>query len=38
VSEILSRYPDEDPVHRAIKRAAPTLFEAVARIDALVTG
>lgn len=38
VSEILSRYPDDDPVHRAIERAAPTLFAAVARIDALVTG
>jgi hypothetical protein len=31
VSEILSRYPDNDPVHRAIERAAPTLFAAVAR-------
>src|SRR5262245_13406517 len=38
VSEILSRYPDDDPVHRAIERAAPTLFATVARIDALVTG
>jgi hypothetical protein len=38
VSEILSRYPEDDPVHRAIERATPTLLAAVARIDALVAG
>ena len=38
VSEILSRYPEDDPVHRAIERAAPTLLAAVARVDALVAG
>jgi hypothetical protein len=38
VSEILSRYPEDDPVHRAIVRATPTLLAAVARIDALVAG
>jgi len=38
VSEILSRYPENDPVHRAIERAAPTLLAAVARVDALVAG
>jgi len=38
VSEILSRYPEDDPVHRAIEQAAPTLLAAVARIDALVAG
>lgn len=36
ISEILSRYPDDDPVHRAIVRAAPTLLAAVARADAPV--
>lgn len=36
VSEILSRYPEDDPVHRAIERAAPTLLAAVARVEALV--
>jgi putative nucleotidyltransferase with HDIG domain len=38
VSEILSRYPEDDPVHRAIERSAPTLLAAVARVDALVAG
>ena len=38
VSEILSRYPEDDPVHRAIERAAPNLLAAVARVDALVAG
>jgi putative nucleotidyltransferase with HDIG domain len=38
VSEILLRYPEDDPVHRAIERAAPTLLAAVARADALVAG
>jgi hypothetical protein len=38
VTEILSRYPGYDPVHRAIERATPTLLAAVARIDALVAG
>jgi putative nucleotidyltransferase with HDIG domain len=38
VSEILSRYPEDDPVHRAIERAAPTLLAAVARVDDLVAG
>jgi putative nucleotidyltransferase with HDIG domain len=38
VSEILSRYPEDNPVHRAIERSAPTLFAAVARVDALVVG
>ena len=38
VSEILSRYPEDNPVHRAIERSAPTLLAAVARVDALVAG
>jgi putative nucleotidyltransferase with HDIG domain len=38
VSEILLRYPEDDPVHRAIERAAPTLLAAVARVDAVVAG
>jgi hypothetical protein len=38
VSEILSRYPGDDPVHRAIERSAPTLLAAVACVDALVAG
>lgn len=38
VSEILSRYPEDDPVHRAIERSAPTLLAAVAAVDALVAG
>jgi putative nucleotidyltransferase with HDIG domain len=38
VSEILSRYPEDDPVHRAIERAAPSLLAAVARVEALVAG
>jgi putative nucleotidyltransferase with HDIG domain len=38
VSEILSRYPEDDPVHRAIERSAPTLLAAVARVDALAAG
>jgi putative nucleotidyltransferase with HDIG domain len=36
VSEILSRYAEDDPVHRAIELAAPSLLAAVARVDALV--
>jgi len=36
VSEILSRYPPDHPVHRAIELAAPSLLAAVARADALV--
>jgi putative nucleotidyltransferase with HDIG domain len=36
VSEILSRYPEDNPVHRAIERSAPTLLAAVARVDYLV--
>jgi hypothetical protein len=36
VSEVLSRYPEDDPVHRAIELAAPSLLAAVARVDALV--
>ena len=35
ISEILSRYPNDDPVHRAIERSAATLLAAVARVDAL---
>jgi putative nucleotidyltransferase with HDIG domain len=38
VNEILSRYSEDDPVHRAIERSAPTLLAAVARVDALVAG
>ena len=38
VSEILSRYPEDDPVHRAIDQATPTLLAAVARVDALGSG
>jgi hypothetical protein len=38
VSEILPRYPEDNPVHRAIERSAPTLLAAVARVDALVAG
>ena len=34
VTEILSRYPDGDPVHRAIERAAPSLLAAAARVSA----
>ncbi|CAN5239990.1 HD domain-containing protein [soil metagenome] len=34
ISEILSRYPDGDPVHRAIERAAPSLLAATARVPA----
>jgi hypothetical protein len=37
-SEILSRYPEDDPVHRAIDQATPTLLAAVARVDALGAG
>ena len=36
ISEILSRYPPEDPVHRAIERSAPTLLAAAAQVEALV--
>ncbi|MDC8974659.1 HD domain-containing protein [Mycobacterium marinum] len=32
VTEILARYPDGDPVHRAIERAAPSLLAAAARV------
>jgi putative nucleotidyltransferase with HDIG domain len=32
ISEILSRYPGDDPVHRAIERAAPSLLAAAARV------
>lgn len=35
ISEILSRYPVEDPVHRAIERSAPALLAAAARVEAL---
>ena len=35
LSEILSRYAEDDPVHRAIALSAPTLLAAVARVDAL---
>jgi hypothetical protein len=35
ISEILSRYPAEDPVHRAIERSAPTLLAAAARVEVL---
>jgi hypothetical protein len=35
LSEILSRYAEDDPVHRAITSSAPTLLAAVARVDAL---
>ncbi|MGO9351298.1 MAG: HD domain-containing protein [Mycobacterium sp.] len=38
VSEILSRYPESNPVHRAIERAAPSLLAAVARVDSLAAG
>ena len=38
VSEILSRYPEDGPVHRAIERAAPTLLAAVARVDGPLAG
>lgn len=34
ITEILSRYPDGDPVHRAIGRAAPSLLAAAARVSA----
>jgi hypothetical protein len=36
VSEILARYPEDNPVHRAIERSAPILLAAVARVDYLV--
>ncbi|MFW0789929.1 HD domain-containing protein [Gordonia sp. CPCC 205333] len=32
VEEILTRYPAEDPVHRAVSRSAPELLAAVARV------
>ena len=35
VSEILSRYGEDDPVHRAMTLSAPGLLAAVARVDAL---
>ena len=35
VSEILSRYGEGDPVHRAITYSAPSLLAAVARAEAL---
>ena len=35
LSEILSRYDEDDPVHRAITLSARTLLAAVARVDAL---
>lgn len=34
VTEILSRFPNGDPVHRAIERAAPSLLAAAARVSA----
>jgi hypothetical protein len=36
ISEILSRYGEDDPVHRAITLSAPSLLAAVARVNALV--
>lgn len=35
LSEILSRYGYDDPVHRAITSSGPSLLAAVARVDAL---
>ena len=35
LSEILSRYAEDDAVHRAITLSAPALLAAVARVDAL---
>ena len=35
LSEILSRYAEDDPVHRAITLSTPTLLAAVARVDEL---
>ena len=37
ISEILARYPAEDPVHRAIERSAPTLLAAAARVEVLAS-
>jgi hypothetical protein len=36
VSEILARYPEDNPVHHAIERSAPILLAAVARVDSVV--
>lgn len=38
VIEILSRYPDDDPVHRAILKARPALLATAARVNTLVAG
>ncbi|MCW2628202.1 HD domain-containing protein [Mycobacterium sp.] len=36
VSEILSRYAEDDPVHRAVELATPSLLAAVARVGGLL--
>jgi putative nucleotidyltransferase with HDIG domain len=36
IEEILSRYEPSDPVHRAVSRSAPSLLEAVARVEARI--
>lgn len=33
IAEILTRYPDGDPVHRAVTRSAPELLAAVRRVE-----
>jgi hypothetical protein len=34
IAEILTRYPSNDPVHRAVARSGPSLIEVVEQIDA----
>jgi len=33
IAEILQRYDDDDPVHRAVRRSAPELLAAVDRTE-----
>jgi len=37
IAEILARYPEADPVHRAVSRSAPDLLDSVSRVEALLT-
>jgi hypothetical protein len=38
ISEILNRYPVDDPVHRTWLRAAPILEQAILRTEARLSG
>ena len=37
IEEILSRYPADDPVYRAISRSAPELLASVGRVEELIS-